>query len=111
MQNFDISKTVNAWSSLADTVFVPHTEAEYDRLVSLLDRLVDEVGEDESHPLLRSWKLSYSSKSTKTSTFRSCLQNSWAAHPCRRFNRVENTLRQSRVSARRLVWPSWRKAR
>jgi len=39
------------WSSLADTVFVPHTEAEYERLVSLLDRLVDEVGEDESHPL------------------------------------------------------------
>jgi len=51
MQNLDVSKTVNAWSSLADTVFVPHTEAEYDRLVSLLDRLVDEVGEDESHPL------------------------------------------------------------
>ena len=49
MQNLDVSKTVNAWSSLADTVFVPHTEAEYDRLVSLLDRLVDEVGEDESH--------------------------------------------------------------
>jgi HTH-type transcriptional regulator/antitoxin HigA len=51
MQNLDVSKTVNAWSSLADTVLVPHTEAEYERLVSLLDRLVDEVGEDESHPL------------------------------------------------------------
>ena len=51
MQNLDVSKTVNAWSSLADMVFVPHTEAEYDRLVSLLDRMVDEVGEDESHPL------------------------------------------------------------
>lgn len=51
MQNLDVGKTVNAWSSLADTVFVPHTDAEYDRLVSLLDRLVDEVGEDESHPL------------------------------------------------------------
>ncbi len=51
MRGFDDSKTVNAWSSLADTVFVPHTAAEYDRLVSLLDRLVDEVGEDESHPL------------------------------------------------------------
>ena len=76
MQNLDVSKTVNAWSSLADTVFVPHTEAEYDRLVSLLDRLVDEVGEDESP--LRLWRLSaYSSKSMKTSTFRSCLQNSW----------------------------------
>jgi HTH-type transcriptional regulator/antitoxin HigA len=38
---------------LADTVSspVPHTEAEYERLISLLDRLVDEVGEDESHPL------------------------------------------------------------
>jgi HTH-type transcriptional regulator/antitoxin HigA len=51
MQNLDVSKTVDACSSLADTVFVPHTEAEYDRLVSLLDRLVDEIGEDESHPL------------------------------------------------------------
>ncbi|HEX9788213.1 MAG TPA: hypothetical protein VGB09_09305 [Candidatus Binatia bacterium] len=51
MQNLDVSKTVDAWSSLADTVFVPHTAVEYERLVSLLDRLVDEVGEDESHPL------------------------------------------------------------
>ena len=51
MQNLDVSETVNAWSSLADMVFIPRTEAEYDRLVSLLDRLVDEVGEDESHPL------------------------------------------------------------
>jgi HTH-type transcriptional regulator/antitoxin HigA len=33
------------------TVFVPHSEAEYFRLVAVLDRLIDEVGEDESHPL------------------------------------------------------------
>ncbi len=33
------------------TVFVPHTEEEYRRLVGLLDSLIDEVGEDESHPL------------------------------------------------------------
>jgi len=51
MQNLDLNKTVNAWSSLAGTVFVPHTEEEYRRLVSLLDSLIDEVGEDESHPL------------------------------------------------------------
>jgi len=51
MQNLDVNKTVNAWSSLAGAVFVPHTEEEYQRLVSLLDSLVDEVGEDESHPL------------------------------------------------------------
>lgn len=44
-------QTVDAWSSLADTVFVPHAEAEYQKLIILLDRLVDEVGENESHPL------------------------------------------------------------
>lgn len=51
MQNLDVNKTLNAWSSLAGTVFVPHTDEEYRRLVGLLDNLIDEVGEDESHPL------------------------------------------------------------
>ena len=51
MQILDVNKTVDAWSSLADTVFVPHTEAEYNRLVTLLDGLIDEVGENEAHPL------------------------------------------------------------
>jgi len=51
MQNLDYSKTIDAWSSLAEAVFVPRTEKEYRRLVSLLDNLVDEVGENESHPL------------------------------------------------------------
>jgi HTH-type transcriptional regulator/antitoxin HigA len=36
---------------MADTVFVPHTEEEYRRLVALLDGLIDEVGENEAHPL------------------------------------------------------------
>ena len=39
------------WTELAKTVAVPHTEAEYRRLVAFLDRLIDEVGEDEKHPL------------------------------------------------------------
>jgi HTH-type transcriptional regulator/antitoxin HigA len=51
MQDLDVNKTTDAWSSLAGTVFVPHTEAEYNQLVALLDGLIDEVGEDESHPL------------------------------------------------------------
>ena len=51
MQNIDVNKTANAWSSLSGAVFVPHSEQEYRRLVTLLDGLVDEVGEDESHPL------------------------------------------------------------
>lgn len=52
MQNLDVSKTVDAWSSLADTVFDPHSEAEHQRLVTLLDGLIDEVWENEAHPLV-----------------------------------------------------------
>jgi HTH-type transcriptional regulator/antitoxin HigA len=51
MQNLDVDKTVHAWSSLASKVYVPHSEEEYQQLVVLLDSLIDEVGENESHPL------------------------------------------------------------
>jgi len=42
---------VQSWKNVSDMIFVPHTEAEYNRLVEMLDRLIDEVGEDEAHPL------------------------------------------------------------
>lgn len=32
-------------------ILVPHTQQEYDRLVELLDNLIDQVGEDKTHPL------------------------------------------------------------
>jgi HTH-type transcriptional regulator/antitoxin HigA len=51
MQALDLNHTITAWSSLADTIFVPHTEQDYNHLVNLLDRLIDQVGEDETHPL------------------------------------------------------------
>lgn len=51
MQNLDVQRAASAWSSLSGDVFVPHTEAEYNRIVRLLDRLIDEVGEDETHSL------------------------------------------------------------
>lgn len=35
----------------SNNIFTPKTEAEYDCLVAMLDELIDEVGEDESHPL------------------------------------------------------------
>ncbi|MFZ1699880.1 MAG: hypothetical protein WBO10_15640 [Pyrinomonadaceae bacterium] len=47
MQSID----VQSWKNISDTVFVPQNEAEYDRLVAMLDDLIDQVGEDESHPL------------------------------------------------------------
>jgi HTH-type transcriptional regulator / antitoxin HigA len=51
MPNLDVEKAVNAWSPLASALFVPHTEEEFNRIVALLDELIDEVGEDETHPL------------------------------------------------------------
>lgn len=51
MQNLDVSTTLDQWRPLASTLYVPHTEVEYQKLVALLDDLADEVGEDEYHPL------------------------------------------------------------
>lgn len=51
MQTLDINKTAAAWAPLPRTLIVPHKESEYRQLVELLDSLIDEVGEDESHPL------------------------------------------------------------
>lgn len=36
---------------LNPVVFVPHDESEYQRLVAILDDLIDVVGENEDHPL------------------------------------------------------------
>lgn len=46
-----VQQVEQLWPSLSRLVFVPHTEHEYDTLVALLDALIDEVGEDERHPL------------------------------------------------------------
>lgn len=51
MPSLNLDTTTQVWSSIADTVFVPHTEQEYEHLVELLDSLIDQVGEDEAHPL------------------------------------------------------------
>ncbi len=51
MKTIDIDKMQQVWTSLTDTLFVPHTEDEYNQLGRFLDTLIDEVGEDENHPL------------------------------------------------------------
>jgi HTH-type transcriptional regulator / antitoxin HigA len=47
----ELEKVTKAWPPISRTVRVPHTEADYRELVELLDRITDEVGEDENHPL------------------------------------------------------------
>jgi HTH-type transcriptional regulator / antitoxin HigA len=39
------------WDQASQFLYVPHSETEYKRLVAFLDDLIDEVGENENHPL------------------------------------------------------------
>lgn len=54
-ENSDISTegsvAVTHWPEMANSVFLPHPEDEYRRLVDFLDGLIDEVGEEETLPL------------------------------------------------------------
>jgi len=47
----DIENIEQVWPIVAPIIFVPHTQQEYEKLVALLNTLIDTVGEDESHPL------------------------------------------------------------
>jgi len=51
MTTSELETIEQVWPNLAPLLFVPHTEREYERLVQMLDTLIDVVGEDESHPL------------------------------------------------------------
>ncbi len=46
-----LKNIVSVWPQIKNIFSVPHTETEYDNIVSILDDLIDEVGENEDHPL------------------------------------------------------------
>ncbi|MBM4207849.1 MAG: transcriptional regulator [Gammaproteobacteria bacterium] len=49
--NSTLQTMKDSWQPLAPLVSVPYTEAEYQARVELLNELIDEVGENEDHPL------------------------------------------------------------
>ena len=51
MLSTELENAVKVWPLISDIVSVPRTKDEYERAVALLDELIDEVGEDEKHPL------------------------------------------------------------
>jgi HTH-type transcriptional regulator/antitoxin HigA len=51
MRTINLEKTEQAWLNLTEVIFIPHTEKEYKKLVKMLENLIDEVGENEDHPL------------------------------------------------------------
>jgi HTH-type transcriptional regulator / antitoxin HigA len=51
MSTAQMEKAFAVWPQVEPTLRVPHNDREYRQLVKLLDRLIDEVGENENHPL------------------------------------------------------------
>lgn len=49
--NTQLEKIAKIWPGIQNIFSVPHNQKEYKRLVHILDGLIDEVGENESHPL------------------------------------------------------------
>jgi HTH-type transcriptional regulator/antitoxin HigA len=49
--NSKIKEIAETWPRIQNIFSVPHTEQEYLKLVKLLDGLIDEVGNEEAHPL------------------------------------------------------------
>ena len=47
----ELENVTKAWPPISRAVRVPRTEADYQELVELLDRITDEIGENENHPL------------------------------------------------------------
>lgn len=50
MPTLDLDQIINVWTSLEGAIFVPRTEEDYRYMVTLLDKLIDLVEEDEDHP-------------------------------------------------------------
>jgi HTH-type transcriptional regulator/antitoxin HigA len=49
--NTQLKEIAKIWPGIQNIFSVPHNQKEYNRLVHILDGLIDEVGENESHPL------------------------------------------------------------
>ena len=49
--NIQLKEIAKVWPDIQLIFSVPHNEKDYNKLVNLLDSLIDEVGNNENHPL------------------------------------------------------------
>lgn len=49
--NIQLKEIAKVWPDIQPIFSVPHNEKDYNKLVNLLDSLIDEVGNNENHPL------------------------------------------------------------
>jgi len=49
--NIQLKEIAKVWPDIQPIFSVPHNEKDYNKLVNLLDSLINEVGNNENHPL------------------------------------------------------------
>ena len=49
--NIQLKEIAKVWPDIQPIFSVPHNEKDYNKLVNFLDSLIDEVGNNENHPL------------------------------------------------------------
>jgi len=49
--NTQLKEIAKVWPNIQPIVSVPHNKKDYNKLLNLLDSLIDEVGNNEKHPL------------------------------------------------------------
>ena len=49
--NIQLKEIAKVWPDIQTIFSVPHNEKDYNKLVNFLDSLIDEVGNNENHPL------------------------------------------------------------
>ncbi|TGL32802.1 helix-turn-helix domain-containing protein [Leptospira koniambonensis] len=47
----ELERVRNVWPEVKDLLSVPHSDKQYKKLLKALDELIDEVGNNEKHPL------------------------------------------------------------
>ncbi|TGK12188.1 helix-turn-helix domain-containing protein [Leptospira fletcheri] len=47
----ELERVRNVWPEVKDLLSIPHSDKQYKKLLKALDELIDEVGNNEKHPL------------------------------------------------------------
>ena len=94
--NIQLKEIAKVWPNIQPIFSVPHNRKDYNKLVNLPDRLIDEVGNNEYHPLASLME----TIGTLIETFESQYVNEIEGNPIDTLNALmeEHSLKQSDLS-------------
>jgi len=94
--NIQLKEIAKVWPNIQPIFSMPHNRKDYNKLVNLLDRLIDEVGNNEYHPLASLME----TIGTLIETFESQYVNEIEGNPIDTLNALmeEHSLKQSDLS-------------